>query len=164
MRSACQCAPQPTGQPGGYARCRRALFLWRRSRVPTAPPSSAISPNAPRSANAIFFRAFFMPLARHVGRENASPMIEIRKYIQPEAAFDPETIEVLASAFDDAWDQIRKSGSRFARPGYSRAMREVIARRIIEMAQQGMREQQALAEDSVRFLAANYKDEREGSA
>jgi hypothetical protein len=89
-------------------------------------------------------------------------MPEILKYAQPETAFDPETIELLASAFDEAWDQIRKSGSRFARPAYSRAMREVIAKRIIDMAQQGMREQKALAEDSIRFLAANYKDDRGG--
>jgi hypothetical protein len=113
---------------------------------------------APSSTGAFFLAALFMPFARHVGRENAPSMIEIRKYIPPETAFDPETIELLASAFDDAWDQIRKSGSRFARPAYSRAMREVIARRIIDMAQQGMREQRALAEDSVRFLADNYKD------
>jgi len=91
-------------------------------------------------------------------------MAEILKYVHPETVFDPETIEVLASAFDDAWDRIQKSGSRFARPGYSRAMREVIARRIVEMAQQGVKDPQVLADDSVRFLAANYKDDRSGKA
>jgi hypothetical protein len=91
-------------------------------------------------------------------------MAEILKYIQPETVFDPETIDVLASAFDDAWDRIRISGSRFARAGYSRAMREVIARRIIEMAQQGVKDPQLLADDAVRFLAANYKDDHNGKA
>ena len=91
-------------------------------------------------------------------------MIDIRRYVQPETVFDPETIQVLAQAFDEAWDRIKKSGSRFARPGYSRATQEVIARRIIDMAQQGMKDPQMLADDSVRFLAANYKDPRNGKA
>ena len=80
--------------------------------------------------------------------------------LQPKTVFDPESIQVLASAFNDAWDRIKTSGSRFARPGYSRATREVIAKRIFEVAQQGVIEPQTLADDAVRFLTANYKDER----
>jgi hypothetical protein len=80
--------------------------------------------------------------------------------IQPETALDPETIEVLAFAFDNAWDRLQKSGSRFARPGYSRAAREVVAKRIIEMAQLGMKDPQKLTDDTVRFLTANYRDDR----
>jgi hypothetical protein len=41
---------------------------------------------------------------------------------------------------------------------YSRAMREVIAKRIIEIAQRGVKDQQMLVDDAMRFLAANYKD------
>jgi len=89
-------------------------------------------------------------------------MIDIFDYVRPETAFDPEIIAVLASAFEDAWDRIEKSGSRFARPGYSRAMREVIARHIIKMAQQGITDPQTLAEESVRFVRTNYKDDRSG--
>jgi hypothetical protein len=37
-------------------------------------------------------------------------------------------------------------------------MREVISKRIIEMAQQGIRDQPTLVDDAMRFLAANYKD------
>ena len=86
-------------------------------------------------------------------------MVEILKFIRPEMAFDPEFIQVLASALDDAWDRIEKSDSRFAGPASSRAMREVIAKRIIEMAQRGAKDPQTLADDAVRFLTANYKDE-----
>jgi hypothetical protein len=85
-------------------------------------------------------------------------MVEIPEFIQPETAFDPESIHVLASALD-AWWMIQQSGSQFARPAYSRVMREVIAKRIIEMAQLGVRDQQKLVDDAVRFLAANYKDD-----
>lgn len=89
-------------------------------------------------------------------------MSDIVDLIERETVFDPETIRMLASAFEDAWDRIERSGSRFARPGYSRAMREVIARRIIEMAQNGETNPQTLAEQTVLFVNANYKDPREG--
>jgi hypothetical protein len=85
-------------------------------------------------------------------------MVEVRELIQPETAFDPESIQVLVSALDEAWRRIQESGSQFARPAYSRVMREVISKRIIEMAQQGIRDQPTLVDDAVRFLAANYKD------
>ena len=86
-------------------------------------------------------------------------MIDTLDYVLPGTVFDPEIIQMLASAFDDAWDRLEKSGSRFARPGYSRAMREVIAKRIVGMAQQGVTDPQALAEDAVGFVRANYRDD-----
>jgi hypothetical protein len=84
--------------------------------------------------------------------------VEILKFVRTETAFDPELIQVLATAFDDAWNRIEQSGSRFARPGYARAMREVIAKRIIETAQSGVKDPSALADDAVQFLTANYTD------
>jgi hypothetical protein len=42
-------------------------------------------------------------------------------------------------------------------PAYARAMREVVARRIIDMAQRGTKDQKELVEGAVRFLAANYR-------
>jgi hypothetical protein len=87
--------------------------------------------------------------------------VEILKVIPKQTSFDPEFVEVLASALDDAWRRIEKSGSRFSRPGYARAMREVIAKRIIETAQKGVDDPAMLAEDAVHFLAMNYADNRE---
>ena len=55
------------------------------------------------------------------------------------------------------WERLRQSGSRLARPAYSRAMREVVAKRIIEMAQRGVEDRQALVTDALRFIAANYE-------
>jgi hypothetical protein len=83
-------------------------------------------------------------------------MVEILEFIRPETAIHP--VQVLASALDEAWRRIQQSGSQFARPAYSRVMREVIAKRIIVMAQQGVKDQHTLVDDAVRFLAANYKD------
>jgi hypothetical protein len=38
-------------------------------------------------------------------------MVEILKFVQQETAFDPESIQVLASALDDAWSRIEQSGT-----------------------------------------------------
>jgi hypothetical protein len=89
-------------------------------------------------------------------------MIETREFIHPQTAFDPEAIQMLASALDVAWDRIQKSGSRFARPAYARAMREVLAKRIIEVAQRGEKDKRKLAADAVKFLATNYMDNNVG--
>ena len=85
-------------------------------------------------------------------------MVEILKFSRRETAFSPETIQILAAALDEAWERIRLSGSRLARPAYSRVMREVVAKRIMEMAQRGLEDREALVEDAVRFIAANYED------
>ena len=61
-------------------------------------------------------------------------MVEILKFSR-ETAFTPETIEILAAALDEVWERMRQSGSRLTRPAYSRVMREVVAKRIMEMAQ-----------------------------
>ncbi len=83
-------------------------------------------------------------------------MVGILKFGKAATVFDPELIHVMASALDDAWNRIEKSGSRFARPGYARATREVVAKRIIETAQQGVKDPTELADDAVRFFTANY--------
>ena len=89
-------------------------------------------------------------------------MIDIVKLVEAETAFDPETVQLLASAFEDAWHRLQKSGSRFARPGYSRAMREVVAKHIIERAQLGVKDPQKLAEETIVFVNTHYKDYRRG--
>ena len=85
-------------------------------------------------------------------------MVEILNFVPRQTAFDPEFVQVLASALDDAWNRIEETGSRFARPGYARAMREVIAKRVIETAQRGVEDSHALADDAVQFVMANYRD------
>ena len=50
------------------------------------------------------------------------------------------------------------NGSRLSRPAYSRAMREVVAKRIMEMAQRGVQDREALVADALRFITANYEE------
>jgi hypothetical protein len=73
-----------------------------------------------------------------------------------QSAFDPEFIETLVSAYEDAWQRVETSGSAFASPRYRRAAQEIVAKRIIEMAQRGEREPTLLAEDAVAYLAQSY--------
>jgi hypothetical protein len=87
-------------------------------------------------------------------------MASIPNLVRPAAAFDPETIAVLSAALDEPWDPLLRSGSECTRPAYARAMREVVARRIIDMAQRGTMDQKEIANGALRFLAANYRLER----
>jgi hypothetical protein len=74
----------------------------------------------------------------------------------PQSAFDPEIIEILVAAYEDAWEKIEQSGSIFASPRYRRAAQEIVAKRIIEMAQRGEREPARLTDDAVAYLARSY--------
>jgi hypothetical protein len=76
-------------------------------------------------------------------------MAGIVDLVRPKADFDPETIAVLCAALDEAWDRLLQSGSECTRPAYARAMREVVARRIIDMAQQGIISAKVLRETAI---------------
>jgi hypothetical protein len=80
-------------------------------------------------------------LAAEAGRFlcRSARMARIFDLVRLKTAFDPETIAVLSAALDEAWGLLLRSGSECTRPAYARAMREVIARRIIDMAQRGHR-------------------------
>jgi hypothetical protein len=84
-------------------------------------------------------------------------MVEVLNFSR-ETAFTPENIQILAEALDEAWEKLQQSGSRLTRPAYSRAMREVIAKRIMELAQRGVQDREALVADALRFIAANYEE------
>jgi len=85
-------------------------------------------------------------------------MAEVVQFVRLDNTFDPEAVEMLSAALEIAWDRIEKSNRAFAGPAYARAMREVVARHIVEIAKQGVRDPQRLAEDAVSFVAANYRD------
>jgi hypothetical protein len=104
-------------------------------------------------ARELFLRRNCAPSSKKMGDQ----MVEILNFSR-ETAFTPENIQILAAALDDAWERLRRSGSRLARPAYSRAMREVVAKRIMEMAQRGVQDREALVADALRFVAANYEE------
>src|SRR5262245_24878640 len=79
-------------------------------------------------------------------------MAGIVDLVRPKADFDPESIAVLCAALDEAWERLLQLGSECTRPAYARAMREVVARRIIDMAQRGIRDQKELPMARFVFL------------
>ena len=80
-------------------------------------------------------------------------MPQVVQFPRPAIVFDPETVKIVSVAFDDA----QQSGSEFARPAYANAMREEIAKHVIDMAGRGEMDQRRLSEDAIEFLAANYR-------
>ena len=73
-----------------------------------------------------------------------------------QSAFEPEMIATLVSVFETAWRKVEQSGSKLASPAYRRAAQEIIAKRIIEMAQHGERDPGKLADDAVAHLERSY--------
>jgi hypothetical protein len=70
-----------------------------------------------------------------------------------DAAFDPDTIELLASAFETAWNAVKKSGSPLAAEDQAASTRELLAKRIIEMGHKGERDRRCLVDDALAHLA-----------
>ncbi len=71
--------------------------------------------------------------------------------------FGPERIEILASAFDDIWETIKRSGSKFASPGYAGGARDIVAKHIIELAKQGILDRNYLSADAVAVVDPRRK-------
>jgi len=74
-----------------------------------------------------------------------------------QSSFDPEMIEVLASAFDIAWERILGSGSPLAMGDAASATREALAKSIIAMAQRGERDKNRLVEGGLSSLLRHLK-------
>ena len=68
------------------------------------------------------------------------------------AAFDLDTTALLASAFDSAWETVKKSGSPLAANENADSTRDLLAKRIIKMGQQGERDRQRLVDDALAHL------------
>src|SRR5829696_8126654 len=67
------------------------------------------------------------------------------------AAFNPDTIRILGSALDDAWQSIQ-GGAIFDLDGYAEAARAALAKHIVDMAKKGERDPQRLIEGAlIRF-------------
>ena len=56
-----------------------------------------------------------------------------------DAAFDSETTQLLGAAFDAAWEDVKTSGTALAEGAEAALTRELLAKRIIELAKRGER-------------------------
>jgi hypothetical protein len=68
-------------------------------------------------------------------------------------AFDPDTVALLSSAFDKAWDKLKTSGSSLTADDQALSTRELLAKRIVERALKGERDERRLMDDALAHLA-----------
>jgi hypothetical protein len=69
------------------------------------------------------------------------------------SSFDPDTVQIMTSAFEAAWKALQQSDATLSAGGNAVAAREFLAKRIIEMGQQGERNQERLVADALAHLA-----------
>lgn len=70
--------------------------------------------------------------------------------------FDVGTTKILASAFDAAWLSLQTSGSSFSADDRAAETRNLLAQRIIEIAQRGEREKRRLVDEALaQFVNSN---------
>lgn len=86
-------------------------------------------------------------------------MASIVQLVEHKTTFDPDEVDILVAAFNEAWARLRASGSECTRPAYARAMQEVVARRVVEAARHGTTGVEQIAAEVTSFLAASYNHE-----
>jgi hypothetical protein len=70
-----------------------------------------------------------------------------------DGVFDPEAVRILTAALNEALKAINTTGVSFASRDHAEAVREILAKRIIELARNGERDQRRLNEDALFHLA-----------
>jgi hypothetical protein len=81
-------------------------------------------------------------------------------------SFDPEATPILVEAFDAAWHDLYTAGCEAAVGPEAEAVRERLARRIVEQARRGVRDPIDLSSDGVAHIlaaAANATSRRGGA-
>jgi hypothetical protein len=76
-------------------------------------------------------------------------------------AFDPETAHLMAASFDNAWNSLADRGDRLSTPLKAAHSREVLAKRIIELARRGERDSTRLCDDALAYLREQSADGRQ---
>jgi hypothetical protein len=72
--------------------------------------------------------------------------------IEPER-ISSDLTPILTTAFDNAWAQLKASGSALAGEGYAPSTRALLAKRIIKTAQNGERDTNRLVDDGIAYLS-----------
>jgi hypothetical protein len=70
-------------------------------------------------------------------------------------AFDTAKTRMICDAFDGAWALLQGVGSDLTEPARSLATRTILAKRIIDMAYQGITDVTELRDDALAFLQLN---------
>ena len=75
-------------------------------------------------------------------------------------AFDFSKTRTICDAFDEAWAFLQGLGSDLTEPSNSLATQTILAKRIIEMADQGLMDVTELRDDALAFLQDNPPADR----
>jgi hypothetical protein len=75
--------------------------------------------------------------------------------VETPLSFDFTKTRTVCDAFDDAWAFLQGLGSDLAEPSTSPETRTILARRIIEMADQGLMDVTELRDDALAFVQHN---------
>jgi hypothetical protein len=70
--------------------------------------------------------------------------------------FDPDEVLILVGAFDKAWQSVLDSGATL--DGAAEPIRELLAKRIVDVAKLGERDQDRLCRDALDHLANSLLD------
>jgi hypothetical protein len=73
----------------------------------------------------------------------------------PVGAFNSEVTRLLGSAFEDAWQQLAQSEAALADGRRAASIRELLAKRIIELGRHGERNHDRLVETALAALAGS---------
>jgi hypothetical protein len=71
------------------------------------------------------------------------------------AAFDAAQTRAICDAFDSAWAALQAAGSAFTGAAAAPAAREILAKRIIDMAQSGLLDVTKLKDDALAHLESH---------
>jgi hypothetical protein len=71
-----------------------------------------------------------------------------------DAAFDSETTGLLGAAFEAAWDKA-KADRWFADEAHAAALRDLLAKHIIELGRRGERDHDRLVQGALDYLASS---------
>jgi hypothetical protein len=142
---------QPDGPPCGVCGAKTRLFGIESHPVVT---QSCLLSFVCIACDAIRVDVAALPNVRwqfpHPRQEAAVPMTQLLA----NGAFDPETTNLLGAAFEDAWLSLRDTGSSLTDETQAASTREMLAKTIIESAQQGERDGHKLVEKALASLAA----------
>jgi hypothetical protein len=87
-----------------------------------------------------------------LGDRAMSMLYHLKKHAH-EGVFEPNQVQVLTAAFDEAWKAVQGSGASFASNGHAGATREILALRIIAKARLGETDPIRLRDDALLYWA-----------
>ncbi len=88
-----------------------------------------------------------------LGRTTGAAVLRLVSALGADRVFDPETIQILVNAFDEAWKTVQASGTPFVSERSVEIARQILAKSIIDDATRGKRDLHELSQSALLKLA-----------